>query len=46
MSLPPGPLCSAPPEPPFEGSVEVTPAVFEVEEHDSCQVADPLARRD
>ena len=34
----PGPLCSPPPEVPFEGSVEVIPGIFQEEPISSCQV--------
>ena len=33
-----GPLCSAPPEIPFEGSVEVIPGTFQLQPIASCQV--------
>ena len=33
-----GPLCSAPPEVPFEGNIEVVPGIFQAEPISSCQV--------
>ena len=33
-----GPLCSAPPEVPFEGNIEVMPGIFQAEPISSCQV--------
>ena len=35
----PGPLCSPPPEVPFEGSVEVIPGIFQEQPISSCQVS-------